>query len=58
MHTNNIGQSCDGRHCIECGKCEACSHKAKTPTAIFTRNHVPHVYEKPVTKKRRKGATV
>lgn len=44
MHINNLGQACEGRFCLDCGKCEACSTKAKRPVAILGRSHTPHRY--------------
>ena len=49
MHHNGLGQTCDGKHCLVCGKCASCSNKVKTPTAILTTSHTPHTYEKPPT---------
>jgi len=46
MHVTKTGQSCDGRFCLECGKCERCSTKAKTAVAVLGRSHTPHVYER------------
>ena len=63
-HINNLGQACEGRFCLDCGKCDQCSTKAKRPVAIVGKSHTPHVYERPTTtkparaKRTKSGATV
>ena len=68
MHVNNLGQSCDGSFCLDCGKCDSCSTKSKRPVAILTKSHTPHRYmpevrapqpvKKVRAKSRKTGATV
>ncbi len=47
VHINNLGQACDGRFCLDCGKCGSCSQRdGKTPWPKG-RGHYPHRYFNP-----------